>query len=116
MPVRAVRTLSVVSASEWVPYNQFQTPFNVGFGVVVASAVEASATTYRIEHTFINVIAGDVPTSADIFTHEDVSANNANADGNYAFPVAATRLRVVAISANSAANNDITATFLQTGL
>lgn len=116
MPVRAVRTLNAVSASPWVPFNQYAVPFNVSFGVLVGTTVEASATNYRIEHTFVNVIAGEIATANAIFIHEDVSADNANADGNYAFPIAAARLRVTAISAASATGGDITVTFLQSGI
>ena len=116
MPVRATRILSAVSASPWVPFNQYAAPFNVSFGVQVGTTIEASSTNYRIEHTFVNVLAGVVATANAIFIHEDVSANNANADGNYAFPIAAARLRVTAISAASATGGDIKAIFLQSGV
>ncbi len=115
MPVRAVRRLSAVSASPWVPFNQYAAPFNVSFGVEVGTTVETSGLNYRIEHTFENVLDGVTPSANAIFIHEDVSANNANADGNYAFPIAAARLRVTVISAASATGGDIKATFLQSG-
>lgn len=108
MPVYAVKTVTgSASSTGWVPFSQHETPFNVSFGVVVTGST--SAVTYRIEHTFDDIFDPSVTPTA--FTHEDVSANSTNADGNYAFPIAAARLTVVSASSS----NIVTATFRQAG-
>ena len=74
-----------------VPMDQYLTPFNVGFGVVVTSG----SPTYTVQHSFDNPFAADYdPDTATWFDHPDVASETTNADGNYAFPVAAIRLSV----------------------
>lgn len=81
--------------TDWVPLDIFETPFNVGFGVTISNS---GAAVFRVEHTFDNVLKAGV--SAVSFIHEDVSAADANIDGNYAFGVRATRIAVVSVSAS----------------
>ena len=92
MPVHSEKTITVAASSAtssgWIPLNQHATPFNVGFGCVVTGTVQ-----YKVEHTFDDVFDSSVTPTA--FTHEDVSAATTNADGNYAFPVAAVRVAAV---------------------
>lgn len=108
MPVFSTKTITVAASSAttsgWIPLNQFQTPFNVGFGCVVTGTVN-----YKVEHTFDNVFDTSITPTA--FVHEDVSAATGNADGNYAFPVAA--VRVAAVTA--ATGGSITLTVRQAG-
>lgn len=108
MPVFSKKTVTVAasaaSSSGWIPLDQHQTPFNVGFGVVTTDTVA-----YRVEHTFDDVFDPDVTPTA--FTHEDVSAATDNADGNYAFPVAAVRLTMT----TAAASGQATLTVRQAG-
>ncbi len=114
MPLDAVRQIIVAStpgtslstASSWIPLNQFQTPFNVGFGV----RKHGNDITYRVEHTFDDIFDPDV--SARAFTHEDVSAATGDADGNYAFPVRA--IRIATVSASGSAGIEMTV--LQAGV
>jgi len=95
MPIRHQRTITaaVVSAYPWVPLNQYAVPFNVGFGI---SKGGTGDTTFRVEHTFDNVLTG--ASAGSVFTHIDVSAATASRDGNYAYPVAAVRLNVASVS------------------
>lgn len=109
MPIHASKTVSVTAGagttqSAWIPLNQFAVPFNVGFGVVTNNSGGA---VFRVEHTF-----EDPSAAATIFVHEDVSSNDTNIDGNYAFPVRATRIAVQSVSASA----NVTFTVLQTGL
>ena len=67
--------------------NLDSTPFNVGFGVVITSG----SPTYTVQHTFDNPWTTDNPTW---FDHPTVAAETANADGNYAFPVAALKVAI----------------------
>lgn len=93
MPIDATRTLtSAASASTWIPMNQYAVPFNVGFGVVKTGTGDI---TFTVQHTFDNVLAGDTATA---FDHSEVSGQTASVDGNYAYPVAAIRLNVTAVS------------------
>ena len=86
--------------------DHLSTPFNVSFGVRKEGGGEV---TFRVEHTFDNVLASGV--SARPFTHADVSAATDNADGNYAFPVMAVRLAVVSASGT----NTLDFTVIQAG-
>lgn len=69
------------------------TPFNLGLGVVVSSV-----NTYNVEHTFDNLASPSTlaSTSATWFLHSTLAGLNANANGNYAFPVRGIRLNVTA--------------------
>ena len=80
-----------------VPMDQYQSPFNVGFGIVVNSGTP----TYTVQHTFDDVFAvGYNPATGNWFNHTDVVGEiGVNADGNYAFPVSAIRLNVSAVVA-----------------
>jgi hypothetical protein len=77
-----------VGSSAIIPMNLDSNPFNVGFGVVVTGDV-----TYTVQHTFDNPWTTDTPVW---FDHPTVAAEDANADGNYAFPVAAIKVAVTA--------------------
>lgn len=66
--------------------NLDSTPFNVGFGVTISGTP-----TYTVQHTFDNPWE---TTSPVWFDHPTVSGETANADGNYAFPVAAIKVAV----------------------
>jgi len=83
--------------------NLDSTPFNVGFGVVVTGTV-----TYTVQHSFDNPWT---TTSPVWFDHPTVAAKvDVNADGNYAFPVAA--IKVVVTSGSGTA----TLTVIQAGI
>ena len=77
-----------VGSSAIIPMNLDSNPFNVGFGVVLTGAA-----TYTVQHTFDNPWTTNSPTW---FDHPTVAAEVANADGNYAFPVAAIKVAVTA--------------------
>lgn len=86
--------------------DHYQDPFNVGLGCVITGTP-----TYTIQHTFDDVLAeGVTPTW---FSHPDLTAQTANADGNYAFPVRAVRVNVTAVGASTDA---VTVTVLQAGM
>jgi hypothetical protein len=73
-------------SSASIPMNLDSTPFNVGFGVTISGTP-----TYTVQHTFDNPWE---TTSPVWFDHPTVSGETANADGNYAFPVAAIKVAV----------------------
>ena len=76
-----------VGSSTIIPMNLDSTPFNVGFGVVATDTV-----TYTVQHTFDNPWNTTNPTW---FNHPTVAGViSTNADGNYAFPVAAIKVAV----------------------
>lgn len=95
------------SQSDWIPLNQYAVPFNVGLGLVTNND---GGVTFRVEHTFDNIFDTSITPTA--FIHEDISAATGNIDGNYAFPVRATRLAIASVSASA----NVTLTVLQTGL
>lgn len=99
------------TATPWCPLNQYQSPFNVGFGVTVPAAHDL---VYRVEHTFQNVVADASVAATQVFTHADVSAAAVSRDGNYAFPVAAVRLKLTSFA--SGAGGPLAIKLLQSGV
>ena len=64
-------------------------PFSVGLGLIVTGTVNCT-----VQHTFDDVWSASFnPATATWFTHATISAAIANADGNYAYPVTAIRLK-----------------------
>ena len=86
--------------SAWIPLDYKQSPFNVGFGVVVNGTI-----TYDIEHTFDEVFDSTVTPIA--FKHSSLVAQTTNKDGNYAFPIRAIRIN------NTAGTGSTSVTLLQ---
>lgn len=87
-------TVSSQAASAAIPVNWRQNPFSIGLGAVVPSGT----LTYKVQHTFDDVLNGATPTW---FDHETITGKTANDDGNYAFPITAIRLNVTAYTSGS---------------
>lgn len=83
---------NATSATPWIPLDTHASPFAVSFALLGVCAAQ-----WRVQHTFNNVLAGEV---ARAFTHEDVSAQQTDSDGNYTSPVAAIRLQLVSAAAS----------------
>jgi hypothetical protein len=92
-----VVTVSSQAASAWIPVDMYQTPFNIGFGVVLSGG---ASLTYTVEHTFDDVFDSTVTPTA--FPHASVASETTNQDGNYAFPVRAIRLNVSTYTSGTA--------------
>ncbi len=92
-----VVTVSSQASSAWIPVDMYQTPFNIGFGVTLATD---STLTYSVEHTFDDIFDSSVTPVA--FPHATVAGETTNQDGNYAYPVRAIRLTVSAYTDGSA--------------
>jgi len=90
-------------SSSVVPLDHYQSPFNVGFGVVVSGTVN-----YTVQHTFDDIF--DASVTPVWFNHPTIASLAANADGNYAFPV-----RAVKVLVNSGAGT-ATMTVIQAGM
>lgn len=70
------------AATPWLIPHPEAMPFAIGLGLV------PSGVTFTVEHTWSDVETGQIP---DTFPHEQLVAQNAAADGNYAFPIRAFR-------------------------
>jgi len=90
-------------SSSVVPLDHYQSPFNVGFGVVVSGTVN-----YTVQHTFDDIF--DASVTPVWFNHPTIASLAVNADGNYAFPV-----RAVKVLVNSGAGT-ATMTVIQAGM
>jgi hypothetical protein len=90
-------------SSSVVPLDHYQSPFNVGFGVVVDGTVN-----YTVQHTFDDIF--DASVTPVWFNHPTIASLAANADGNYAFPV-----RAVKVLVNSGSGT-ATMTVIQAGM
>jgi hypothetical protein len=86
-----------------VPLDHYQSPFNVGIGVVVSGTVD-----YTIQHTYDDVL--DAAVTPTWFNNATIVTKTANFDGGYTLPVRAVRLTV-----NSGAGT-ATATIIQAGM
>jgi len=95
-------TKTGTGSSPVIATDTYISPFNVGFGVVVAGTVN-----YTVQHTFDNPQTNPNPT---FFSHPTVAAATTSQDGNYAFPVAAIKILV-----NSGAGT-ATLTVIQAGI
>ena len=87
-------------STAWIPLDYKQSPFNVGFGVVVSGTI-----TYDVEHTFDDVFDTTITPAA--FKNSTLTAVTANKDGNYAFPIRAVRIN------NTSGTGTTTVTLLQ---
>lgn len=108
MPLTATKSITVDTSvgnagtvSDWIPLDIYQTPFNVGFGIVKDGDGDI---TFQIQHTFDDIFDPDV--SADRFVHADLTSQSTGAnpfkvDGNYAFGIRAMRIAVVSASGSS---------------
>lgn len=83
-------TQTGTGATAWIPVNYRQSPFNIGFGAVIISGTA----TYTVQHTFDDVYDPNVTPVA--FDNSNATAQTANKDSNYMFPVRAIRLNVTA--------------------
>ena len=93
-------SITVTGQTAWIPLDYKQSPFNVGFGVVVNGTV-----TYDIEHTFDDVF--DTAVTPTAFKHATLVAQTTNKDGNYIVPIRAIRIN------NTAGTGSTTVTLLQ---
>ena len=90
-----------VGSSDALVMNTNISPFNVGFGVVVTGTA-----TYTVQHTFDDPAVG----FSTWYSHPTVAAAEANADGNYAFPVTGIKILV------TAGEGTVTLNLLQAGI
>ena len=91
------------ASSNMAVTDHYQSPFNVGIGVVVSGTVN-----YTIQHTFDDVLDGAV--TPTWFNHPTLASLATSADGNYAFPVRAVRVFV------NSGTGTATATVIQAGM
>ena len=95
-----------VGATAPVPMDQYQSPFNVGFGVNVSGSV-----TYTVQYSFDSPFTIDYdPANATWYGLTDLINKNSNQSGNFAYAVAAIRLNV------TAGTGTATLTLLQSGV
>ena len=81
-------------STAWIPLDYKQSPFNVGFGVVVSGTI-----TYDVEHTFDDVYNSTITPTA--FKHSSLTSQTTNKDSNYAFPVPAVLFNLIARIGNA---------------
>ena len=81
-------TQTNAGSTAWIPVDWRSNPFNLSLACVVVSGTP----TYKVEHTFDNVLDPTVTPTA--FTHEFITASTTNDDGNYAFPITGVRLTI----------------------
>ena len=100
-PITIARTGA--GTSDIAALDHYQSPFNVGIGVVVSGTVN-----YTIQHTFDPVIN---PTGTITwFNHPTLLSQTTSQDGNYAFPIRGVRVLV------NSGTGTATATIVQAGM
>jgi hypothetical protein len=84
--------VSGVAVSAPIPLDTYADPFNAGLAVVLSAG---ASLTYTVQHTFDDVYANNFdPATATWFSHATLVTKIASSDGNYAYPVTATRLNI----------------------
>ena len=87
------------SASAWYILDQYKSPFNVS----IACVLSASAT-YTMQHTFDDLqTSSDLNTEVTAFNNDDTALVSAttNKNGNYAFPITASRIVINAYTSGT---------------
>lgn len=90
-------------SSSIVPLDHYQSPFNVGIGVVVSGTVN-----YTIQHTYDDV--QDASVTPVWFDNATIAGKATNFDGGYTLPVTAVKLLV------NSGSGTATATIIQAGM
>lgn len=80
--------------TSWVPMDIYQTPVNISLFLDITSG------TWDVEHTMDDV--WDTSITPAPVTHSSLTAKTTDADGNYAFPVRAIRLKQTSASPGTA--------------
>lgn len=87
-------TISSATTSNPIVVDYTQNAFGIGFGVVITGTA-----TFKVQHTFDNVM--DSTVTPTWFDHPIVTGKTANTDGNYAYPIRATRLNCTAYTSGT---------------
>lgn len=82
-----VKTQTGAGSTAWIPTDYIQTPFAVSLFCTVTGTVD-----YTVEHTPDDIF--DPTVTPTVYPHEFLVNQSTTADGNYAFPVRATRLTI----------------------
>ena len=90
-----------------IPLDHYISPFNVSVAVTTSDPTNLS---FVVQQTYANVFASDFNASTATWFTTTMSAGNANATGNIAYPVTGVRLSV------SASDADTTMTVIQAGV
>lgn len=94
---RQTTTVASQTTSSVIPVDRNQHPFNLSFAVTLGGGTM----TYTVQHTLDDV--QDSSVTPKWFDHSSVAAKvNVDADGNYAYPIAAIRLNVTAYTSGTA--------------
>ena len=82
-----VKAQTGAGSSVAAPMDHYQSPFNVGFSVVVSGTVN-----YTVQHTFDDIFNASI--TPTWFNHPSITSQTSSQDGNYAFPIRAIRVTV----------------------
>lgn len=84
--------------SPTIPLDMTQNPFSVSLAVVISGTIN-----YSLQHCFANILSSEYsqPSTETWFTHSSIATETSNQDGNYAFPVAATRVIVNSLTSGA---------------
>lgn len=77
------------------PLNWRQNNFQVSLGLIITGTINVT-----VQHT-LDALHGEYVASPSWFPHSSLVSKTASADGNYAFPVVATRLLVNSVTAGA---------------
>lgn len=106
-PVRL--TVGSLNNSAPIPLDTYQDPFNTSLAVVLSAG---ASLTYTVQYTFDDITSPTFnPATATWFPHATLVTKTASSDGNFSFPVTATRLNVSVYTSGTA-----TLTVIQAGM
>jgi hypothetical protein len=85
--------------TQWVPLDDYRTPFNVSFGVIVFGTVNYTVQHTRQKYLMSQGARGHNDTRLMVFDHPSVASKTAAAEGNYSFPISAMRVKLNSVTA-----------------
>lgn len=90
------------ASTPWIPQDRGKSPFHLSLGIILSTG---ASLTYQVEHTLDDIQdISNVGGSGviNVLTHETLVAKTASDDGNYFFPIRATRLTITSFTSGTA--------------
>jgi hypothetical protein len=84
-----------VAVSKTIPLDWRQNDFQVSLGLDISGTIN-----FTVQHT-LDAVQDTQPSTLKWFNHSSIASSTADVDGNYSFPVQATRLLVNTVSAGA---------------
>ncbi len=96
---------TIIGSSGWIVLDRHRNPFYVGLGITVTGTVN-----YTVQHTFDPLLRAPPDFTPNVFNHDTLINQTTTEDGNYAFPIVASRVTI------NSGGGSLAVAFIQAGL